>query len=251
MDLPDTCFFQFFPSRWMAALFLEMIGSKIWKDPLLFFLSYHLLTWPSPCVWNITRSHSLLSGYHHLGPRVERLTEICFTLDNIHEKHCFSWRIIALRQCDDFCHTSTWICHRYTYVPPSSAPLPPPSPPHLSGCLRALALSVRPHASNLHRSSVLHMVIYMFQCYSPKSSHPHLLPLSPNVCSLHLCLLCCPACRIVIIIFLFCELCKGVIWLFSNGKLICPALLIDKNTCSPPTGYSATNPLLTFYAICV
>jgi len=52
------------------------------------------------------------------------------------------------------------------------------------------------------RSSVLHMVIYMFQCYSLKSSHPCLLPLSPKVCSLHLCLLCCLACRIVITVFL-------------------------------------------------
>ena len=36
--------------------------------------------------------------------------------------------------------------------------------------------------------SILHMVIYMFLCYSLKSCHPHLLPLSPKVCSLHLCL---------------------------------------------------------------
>ena len=31
------------------------------------------------------------------------------------------------------------------------------------------------HSSNLHWSSVLHMVICMFQCYSLKSSHLHLL----------------------------------------------------------------------------
>ena len=34
------------------------------------------------------------------------------------------------------------------------------------------------------------MVIYMFQCYSLKSFHPHLLPQSPKVCSLYLCLFC-------------------------------------------------------------
>ena len=33
-------------------------------------------------------------------------------------------------------------------------------------------------------------------------SHPLLLPLSPKVCSLHLCLLCCPECRIISTIFL-------------------------------------------------
>ena len=58
------------------------------------------------------------------------------------------------------------------------------------------------HASNLHWSSVLHMVMYMFQCYSLKSSHPLLLLLSPKVCSLHLCLLCCSVCRRVGTIFL-------------------------------------------------
>ena len=34
-------------------------------------------------------------------------------------------------------------------------------------------------ASNLHWSSILHMVIYIFQCYSFKSSHPRLLPQNP------------------------------------------------------------------------
>ena len=150
-----------------------------------------------------------------------------------------------------FLHTWTWICHRYTRVPPSWIPLPFPFPRHLSGCLRALALSVLPHTSKLHGSSILYTVIYMSQCYSLKLSHPRLLPLSPNVCSLHLCLFCCPACRIVVTMFLFCEWCKGVIWLFSNGKLISPELLIDKNTRSPPRDYSTMNPLLTFYAICV
>ena len=48
------------------------------------------------------------------------------------------------------------------------------------------ALSILSHASNLDWGSVSHMVIYMFQCYSLKSSHPRLLPQSPKDCSLHL-----------------------------------------------------------------
>ena len=28
----------------------------------------------------------------------------------------FNWKIIALQYCAGFCHTSTWISHRYTYV---------------------------------------------------------------------------------------------------------------------------------------
>ena len=77
----------------------------------------------------------------------------------------------------------------------------PPYPIPL-GCPQAPALSALIHASNLHWSSILPVVMYMFQFYSLKSPHPRLLPLSPKVCSLHLCLLCCPACRIIGTIFL-------------------------------------------------
>ena len=80
-----------------------------------------------------------------------------------------------------------------TNLPPHSIPL---------GCPRALALSALLHALNLHWSSILHMVMYMFQCCSLKSSHPHLLSHSPKVCSLHLCLFCFLANRIIITIFL-------------------------------------------------
>ena len=80
-----------------------------------------------------------------------------------------------------------------THFPPHPIPL---------GCPRAPALSALLHALNLHWSSVLHMTMYMFQCYSLKSSHPRLLPQNPKVCSLHLCLFCCLAYRIIINIFL-------------------------------------------------
>ena len=46
------------------------------------------------------------------------------------------------------------------------------------------------------------MIIHMVQCYSFKSSHPHLLPQSPKVYSLLLCLFCCLAYRVIITIFL-------------------------------------------------
>ena len=61
----------------------------------------------------------------------------------------------------------------------------------LLGCPRATALSALLHALNLHWSSILHMVIYTFQCYSVKSSHPCPLPHSSKVYSLHLCFFCC------------------------------------------------------------
>ena len=84
----------------------------------------------------------------------------------------------------------------------------PETPSHLLphpiplGFPKAPTLGALLHASNSHLSSILHMVIYMFQCYSLKSFHPHLLPLSPKVCFLRLCLFCCPACSIVGTIFL-------------------------------------------------
>ena len=74
--------------------------------------------------------------------------------------------------------------------PLSQTCLPSPSPSHLSGLSQfTQTLSAPFHASNLDWSSISQMVIYMFQCYSLKSSHPLPLPLSPKVCSLHLCLL--------------------------------------------------------------
>ena len=93
------------------------------------------------------------------------------------------------------------------HVSPHPEPpnLLPPYPIPLS-CPRALALSALLHASNLHWSSILHILIYMFQCYSLKSSH--LLPpfafshKSPKVCSLHLCLFICLAYRVIVTIFI-------------------------------------------------
>ena len=81
-------------------------------------------------------------------------------------------------------------------------------PPHLpcypipQGHPSAPALRTQSHASNLDWQSISHMAIYMFQCYSLKSSHPRLLPQSPKVCSLHLCLFCCLAYRVIVTIFL-------------------------------------------------
>ena len=94
-------------------------------------------------------------------------------------------------------------CH----LPPHSIPL---------GCPRALALGALLHVSNSSWSSILHMVIYMFQCYSLKSSHPRLLPQSLKDCSLHLCLFCCLTYRIIVTIFLNSIICINILyWCFS------------------------------------
>ena len=77
-------------------------------------------------------------------------------------------------------------------------------PPHnLSlGHPHAPASSMRYPASDIDWRFNFYIIVYMIECHSPKSSHPLPLPLSPKVCYTHLCLLCCPAYRVVIAIFL-------------------------------------------------
>ena len=71
-----------------------------------------------------------------------------------------------------FCHTSTCIHHRYTRVPhPELLSLLPPRTIPL-GHLSAPAPSILYPASNLDWRFVSCMILYMFQCHSPKSSHP-------------------------------------------------------------------------------
>ena len=101
-----------------------------------------------------------------------------------------------------FYHTLTWISFGCTCVPHPQCPSHLPPHPILQGHPSAPALSTLSHALNLDWWSISHMVIYMFQCYSLKSSHPHLLPQSPKVCSLHLCHFCCLIYRVIVTIFL-------------------------------------------------
>ena len=115
----------------------------------------------------------------------------------------FNWRPITLQYCGGFWHPLTWISHGCTCVPHPETPSHLPPHPIPQGHPSALALSTLSHASsNLDWRSVSHMIIYMFQCYSLKSSHPRLLPQSPKDCSIHLCLVCCLTYRVIITIFL-------------------------------------------------
>ena len=101
-----------------------------------------------------------------------------------------------------FCHTLTWTHHRCTCVPhpePPSHLLPHPIPlDHPS----APAQSTLYHALNLDWRFISHVIIHMFQCHSPISSHPRPLPQSPKDSSIHLCLFCCLTYRFIITIFL-------------------------------------------------
>ena len=101
-----------------------------------------------------------------------------------------------------FCHISKRIRHRYTCVPhpePSSL-LPPHTIP--LGRPSAPAPSIQYRASNLDWRFISYMILYIFQCHSPKSSHPLPLPQSPKDCSIHLCLFFCLVHRVIVTIFL-------------------------------------------------
>ena len=100
------------------------------------------------------------------------------------------------------CKISKWIHHRYTcvphpepsfFLPPHTIPLGHPSAP---------APSIQYRASNLDWRLIPYMILYVFQCHSPKSSRP--LPQSPKDCSIHQCLFCCLVYRVIVTIFLNC-----------------------------------------------
>ena len=82
----------------------------------------------------------------------------------------------------------------------------PPShlPPHnvSLGHPHAPAPGMLYPASDIDWRFISYMIVYMFQCHSPKSSHPLPLPQSPKVHSIHLCLFCCLAYRVIVTFFL-------------------------------------------------
>ena len=83
--------------------------------------------------------------------------------------------------------------------------LNPPPTSHLISSLwiipRAPAPSILYPVSNIDPHFISYLIVYMFQCHSPKLSHPHPLPQSLKVRSIHLCLFCCLVYRVIITIF--------------------------------------------------
>ena len=66
----------------------------------------------------------------------------------------------------------------YMYSP-SWTLLPPPSAPHPPGSSQCTSPSIQYCTSILDWQIFSYMIFYMFQCHSPKSSHPLTLPQSP------------------------------------------------------------------------
>ena len=94
----------------------------------------------------------------------------------------FNWKLITLQYCIGFAihqHESATGIHMFpilnppSLLPPRTIPLGHPSAP---------APSIQYHALNLEWRFISYMVLYMFHCHSPKSSHPLPLPQSLISC---------------------------------------------------------------------
>ena len=72
----------------------------------------------------------------------------------------FYWRIIALQYCVLY-QTSTWISHRFAYVPSISLPI------HTSRLSMSPGLSSLSHTANSNWLSVLHVVVYVSMLLPP------------------------------------------------------------------------------------
>ena len=91
----------------------------------------------------------------------------------------FYWRIIALQNFAVFYQTSTWISHRYTYIPSllKLSPISLPTPPLSLGWYRA-PVWVSWAIQQIPLGYLFYIWWCKFPCYSLHTSHP-LLP-SPH-----------------------------------------------------------------------
>ena len=91
----------------------------------------------------------------------------------------FNWRLITLQYCIGFAilqHESATGEHVF----PNLKPLPPPSPYHPSGSSQCTSPKHPVSCIEPGWRFISYMVLYMFQCHSPKSSHSLPLPQSPK-----------------------------------------------------------------------
>ena len=162
----------------MCWFLLRVVRKNLFLVPLLFRWFVRNLWHSFPVVKNLPANAGNTGGTDSI-PRSGRSPgEEGATFSSVLFLIYFNWRLIALQYCGGFCHTLTWIRHGCTCVPHPEPPSHLPPHPIPQGHPSAPALSILSHASNLGWRSISHMVIYLFQCYSLKSSHPRLLPQS-------------------------------------------------------------------------
>ena len=105
-----------------------------------------------------------------------------YTLKTFFKFIFISCRLITLQYCSGFFLPYIDMNQPWIYMcSPSWSPLPPPSISHPFGSSQCTSPEHLSHGSNLGWRSVSHLIIYMFQCYSLRSSHPRLLPQSKSL----------------------------------------------------------------------
>ena len=137
-------------------------------------------------------------GDEYMGEYIILFFLLCYVWKFVYQKFFFFFEIsiifyfFTLQYCIGFAkhqHESAMGVHVF----PILNPPPYPSAP---------APSILYPASNLDWRFVSYMILCMFQCHSPKSSHPLPLSQSPTDCSIHACLFCCLTYRVIVTIFL-------------------------------------------------
>ena len=121
-----------------------------------------------------TNSHSPLR-FDNFSRMTNRTQESTIFMITVFRKLInFNWRLITLQYCSSILPyidmNQPWV-----YMCPST-PLPPPSPSHPSGSSQCAGSECPVSCIKFGLVIISYMVIYLFQCYSLKSSHPHLLP---------------------------------------------------------------------------
>ena len=100
------------------------------------------------------------------------------SVSNFFNKYIFNWRIITFQYHVGFCHTSTWIVHRYTYAPSLLNSLPPLShPSKLSQSIGLSSLSHRANWLSSFKYGNVHVSLLHSVCPTPSSPH---LPVSTS-----------------------------------------------------------------------
>ena len=137
--------------------------------------SWYTIKWEKETGMIIYTTSSLL------GKNVLFIHIFIYTLKTFFKFIFISCRLITLQYCSGFLPyidmNQPWIY----MCSPSWSPLPPPSISHPFGSSQCTSPEHLSHASNLGWWSVSHLIIYMFQCYSLRSSHPCLLPQSKSL----------------------------------------------------------------------
>ena len=124
----------------------------------------------------------------------------CFV--SIFLKLYFSNFFLTLQYCIGFAiyqHESATGIHVFPVLNPPPSFFPPYHPSGSSQCTspKQPVSCIKPGLATRFI-----MILYMFYCHSPKSSHPLPLRRNPKDCSIHQCLSCCLMYRVIVTIFL-------------------------------------------------